>query len=73
MRISTTKKTYRNLTLFNIEKRQYLPHYLSDKGFKGTVVNQALPSLHGGSVEITLEATLTKNATGTFKGDVSEK
>ena len=57
----------------NLEKRQYLPHYFTYKGFKGTVVNQALPSLHGGSVEITLKATLTKNATGTFKGDVSEK
>ena len=25
-----------------------------EKAFKGTVVNRALPSLHGGSLEITL-------------------
>ena len=32
------RKTYRNYqksALLNLEKRQYLPHYLSDKGFKG--------------------------------------
>ena len=35
------------------EKRQYLPYFWSENGFKGTVVNLALPSLHGGSLEIT--------------------
>ena len=29
------------------------------KGFKGTVVNRALPSLHGGSLEITLTVPLS--------------
>ena len=42
---------YQNYTLL---KRQFLPHYLSDKGFKGTVVNQALPLLNRGSLEIAL-------------------
>jgi len=27
------------------EKRRYLPHFFSDKGFKGTVVNLTMPSL----------------------------
>ena len=40
-------------TSFKNEKRQYFPHYWSDKGSKGTVVNQTLPSLYGGSLEIT--------------------
>jgi len=34
-----------------LEKRQYLPQYLSDNGFKGTVVNQQLPSLLGRSLK----------------------
>ena len=29
-------------------------HTLSDKAFQGTVVNRALPFLHGGSLEYTL-------------------
>ena len=37
--------------LNTLEKRQYLPHYWSDKGFKVTVVNRTLPSVHGGSLE----------------------
>ena len=28
--------------------------YCTHKAFKGTVVNRSLPSLHGGSLEITL-------------------
>ena len=32
------------------KKRQYPPHYWSDKGLKGTIVNQAFPFLHGGSL-----------------------
>ena len=32
----------------------YLIHTRSDKAFKGTVVNQTLTSLPGGSLEITL-------------------
>ena len=41
-----------NLTFIILEKRQYLQHHRSNKGFKGTVVNRA--PLHGGSLEITL-------------------
>ena len=33
---------------------------LSDKGFKGTLVNLTLPSLHGGSLEIKLTVHLIK-------------
>ena len=47
-----------NFTLLNLEKRQYLPHYWSDKGFKGIVVNLALSSLAVGSLEITLTVPL---------------
>ena len=36
------------------KRKKYLTHYLSDKGFNGTVVNRTLPSFHGGSLEITL-------------------
>ena len=43
-----------NLPLLNLEKRQYLPFYRSDKGLTGTAVNWALSSLHKGSLEITL-------------------
>ena len=43
------------------KKRNYqkLLHLLrSDKGFKGTVVNRALSSLHGGSMGIVVNTTL---------------
>ena len=43
---------------FLSKKRQYLPHFLSDKSFKDTVLNRALPSLHRGSLEITLTVPL---------------
>ena len=36
------------------QKHSYLIQTGSDKAFKGSVVNLALPSLHGGSVKITL-------------------
>ena len=36
------------------QKDWYLIHTWSDKAFKGTVVNQTLSSLPGGSLEITL-------------------
>ena len=57
-------------TLPNLEKRQYLPHYWSDKSFKGTVVNQALPFLHGGSLTVSLNPfSLTeKSSLLLFKG-----
>ena len=49
--------------MLNLEKRRHLPHYCSDKDFKGTVVNRALTSYHGGiggSLEITLTVLLIK-------------
>ena len=42
------------------QKKLYLIHSLSDKAFKGTVVNRALPSLHGGLLEITLTVPVEK-------------
>ena len=39
------------------QNRQYFRHYWSYKGFKGTVVNRALLSLHGRSLEITFVYT----------------
>jgi len=41
-----TQRTYQNSTLLNLDTRQYLSNYWSDKGFKGTVVNRVLPR-HG--------------------------
>ena len=38
----------------------FVTHTLSDKAFKGTFINQALPSLHGGSIEITLTVPLNQ-------------
>ena len=49
------RKTYRNYQNETLEIRQYPPYYWSDKSFQGTIVNQALPSLHG----ITLTKPLT--------------
>ena len=43
---------------FKIEKVRYLTHFLSDEGFKGTVVNRTLSSLNYGSFEITLTVPL---------------
>ena len=40
-------------------KHGYLIHTWSDKAFKGTVVNQALPSWHGGSLKIPLTVPLS--------------
>ena len=42
------------LTHFESEKRGYIYHFLADIEFKGTDVNKALPSLHKGSLEMTL-------------------
>ena len=50
------RKIYRNN--YQLEKRQYLPYYWSDWGWKGTIVNRALSSFHRGSPEITLTVTL---------------
>ena len=40
------------------QKHEYLSHK-SDKALKGTVVYRVLPSLNGGSLEITLTVPLT--------------
>ena len=54
------KKTYINYKNYQpfskLENRQILPHCWSDTGFKGTVVNEALSSLYGGSFKVTLES-----------------
>ena len=39
---------------FKKQKHGYIIHTSSDKDFMGSFVNRALPSLHGGSLEITL-------------------
>ena len=39
---------------FQKEKHSFLIYTCSFKAFKGTVVNQTLPSLRAGSLEITL-------------------
>ena len=31
--------------MVSMQKWRYLPHFLSEKGFKGTAVNQTLPSV----------------------------
>ena len=53
------RKTFKNhvITLFltwflSIKKRQYLPHYWSEKGLKVATVNRACPSANGGSLDI---------------------
>ena len=49
------KHTLSQINTLTSRKGQYLPYFGSDKGFKSTVVNRELPSLHGGSLEITLK------------------
>ena len=52
---TTHRKYLLSYILLNLEIRQYLSHFWSDKDVKGTVVNLTLLSLHGGSLEITLK------------------
>lgn len=47
-------KTYQKYLNSTPRKQQYLPHHLPDKGFKATVVDRALTSLHWGTLEMTL-------------------
>ena len=47
-----------NLICFQSLKQWFLIHTWSDKGIKGTVVNRAMPSMHRGSLEITLTVPL---------------
>ena len=42
------------------QKHGYLNHTWSEKAFKGSLVNRGLPSLHKGSIEITLTVPLRK-------------
>jgi len=39
-------------------RNKNIDHTLPDKGFKGTVVNRALPSLYGRSLEIMLTQSI---------------
>ena len=51
------------------------PHtntYLTDEGFEGTVVNQALSSLHGESHEITLTVPLKRNEIKNVKNEIKK-
>ena len=50
MRISWLEEAveFQNKILFVSEKQRYLPHFWSNKGFKGTVVNCAVPPECGG-------------------------
>ena len=47
-----------NIYNLEIEKRQYLPHHGSDKGFKDVIVNRTLPYLRGGSLRNSLRVPL---------------
>ena len=47
-----------NLSVF--VKYRDMPHACMRKGFEGTVVNQILPSLHGGSLEVRLTVPSTQ-------------
>jgi len=46
--------TFAEKSQFLKQKHGVLIHSWSDKALKSTLVNRALPSLHGGSLEITL-------------------
>ena len=54
----SNEETDRN-KLFESEKRRFLPHFI----FNGSVVDLALPSLPGGSLEIKLPMPLIKPET----------
>ena len=50
-----TQINRKNITNENKQSKKNKKHFtLLNKAYKGTVVNQALPSLLGGSLEITL-------------------
>ena len=53
------QENFQELSELNtLEKRPYLPHYWSDKGFKDRSLNRKMPSLHEGSLEKTLTVPL---------------
>ena len=56
MRKSLSQRNYlqNKKTMKETKKNRVLNYIWSDKAFKVTVVNRAVPSLHGESLEITL-------------------
>ena len=56
--IRSNEETHREINNFRVRKTTVSSIFLSDQGFNGTVVNRALPSFHGGSLEITLTVPL---------------
>ena len=57
-----TEKPQIKIICLKKQKHGYLNHTLSDKAFRSTLVNRALPSLHGWSLKITLTVPLTSNS-----------
>ncbi len=49
------------ISSFKTYQHSYIIQPLSDTAFKGVIVNRALPSLHEGSLEITLTVPLGTN------------
>ena len=54
MQITAGSNNYTNLIHLTLEKREYILYFLSYKGFKISVENQALSCLHGEVLKITL-------------------
>ena len=52
--VQQKKKVYKNVQFFFVMRKSLSINTRLDIAFKGTVVNQTLPSLHGGSLEIIL-------------------
>ena len=48
------RRRYQKQKLIKSGKRRNFPHFWSDQGFEGTLVNRTLPSVHEGSLKITL-------------------
>ena len=58
MRLRSVKVTFVEKPQIKINSLKKQP-LLSDRAYKGTVVNWTLPSFHGGKLEITLTVPLT--------------
>ena len=56
--IQSNGEAHRKKTLFESEKRRYLPHFWTYEGFKGIFANRGLRFFHVGSLEILLAAPL---------------
>ena len=56
--LSQRNQTANETKQFKETKTWISKSHLTDKAFKGTVVNQAFPSVHGGSLKIMLTALL---------------